>query len=68
MATISILAGTEASFGPNEWQQAYRGSPQIAYAPDGSFAVAWNYYDLYWSPGPFSNLGAEHNLIEYFDV
>jgi hypothetical protein len=72
---VTVFQGTEAQLGPNEWQQSYPGSPQVAYAPDGSFAVSWTYNDVTWAPDtefpgdpPEPTVGAEHDLVESFNA
>ena len=44
---------------------------QISFAPDGSFAVAWSYVDIFWEQDPYYGtisqvFGAEHNVVEFF--
>ena len=45
--------------------------PEISFAPDGSFAVAWSYIDVFWEQDPYYGtvsqvFGAEHNVVEFF--
>jgi VCBS repeat-containing protein len=78
---ITVFPGTLSALGGFTWEQAYDAQPEIARAPDGSFAVSWSYSDVSWSlqalpapPGgtptsaPMPHIGAHHTVVEQFDA